>query len=147
MTIIGIMLRQDARFGWLDLFPMCCILTTWPTQADDIFVHFFRPARDGLNITRNTLVGTGTDIASLEAMGNSIFATRAAAGLGPYPSLPSPKLPASASDVACADALERICGVARAFQQCEICCGQHQHDLRQAGCTAGHCASFCSTTR
>lgn len=119
-------------------------LMAWPTQEDDVFVHFFRPARNGLNVTANILVGTGTDSGSLETMGNIAFATRAAAGLGPYPSLPLPRIPGRALEVACAKALERICGGARAFQQCEVCCGQHQHDLRQAGCTAAHCSTFCA---
>ena len=110
-------------------------------QADDIFVHFFRPARDGVNVSANMLVGHGTDAASLQAMGNTAFATRAAAGLGAYPTLPPPRLMFDQ----CADALQRICGGAPSLQQCALCCGQHQHDLRLAGCTAAQCSSFCAT--
>jgi len=98
-----------------------------------VFVHFFRPARDGLNITSNRLVGKGTDVIALEQMGNSAFATRAAAGLGPYPALPAPVRPAPGS---CAGALLRLYG-ARAARDCAVCCGQHQHDLRQEGWHGG----------
>lgn len=44
----------------------------------------------------------------------------------------------------CADALHRVCSHTSA-SDCPLCCGQHQHDLRVAGCSATDCSMFCST--
>ena len=106
-------------------------------KSDDVFVHFFRPARDGRNISGNTLVGKGTDVESMRELGNAAFATREAAGLGAYPSLP-PLPPDS-----CGAALAELCGGSRWVGGCAVCCGRQQHALRMAGCSAARCSSFC----
>jgi hypothetical protein len=108
---------------------------------EQVYVHLFRPASDGLNISGNTLVGPGTDAAKLKATGNTAFANRAAAGLPPFPALPPLPPP-----LGCRAALEALCGTARAVRgraECAVCCGQHQHVLRAQGCTAEHCGAFC----
>ena len=57
------------------------------------FVHFFKAARDGVNITGSTMVGPG-DIVEVGSRrqpvpaGNFVWKSRAAAGLPAYPTLP-----------------------------------------------------------
>lgn len=46
------------------------------------------------------------------------------------------------SDDACGTRLRELCG--GGGSGCEVCCGQNQHVLRAAGCTAVRCADFCA---
>ena len=48
-------------------------------------------------------------------------------------------------DDACVRQLEVACGEHTGdVQACGICCGQHQHALRAAGCSDVDCAAFCA---
>lgn len=47
----------------------------------------------------------------------------------------------------CTAALERTCGgdgSATDREPCHLCCGSHQHELRDAGCSASDCEAFCA---
>jgi len=50
-----------------------------------------------------------------------------------------------ASADSCGEALQRLCAPsARGATSCSVCCGQQQHQLREAQCSAAMCDAFCS---
>jgi hypothetical protein len=48
-------------------------------------------------------------------------------------------------DNQCGQTLEAVCGEhTDVGQECETCCGRHQHALRVAGCSNADCVAFCA---
>ena len=58
----------------------------------------------------------------------------------------APPTPVASTSSSCAAALAVSCPGALALGECSICCGQHQHVLRAAGCSATDCAGYCATS-
>jgi hypothetical protein len=114
------------------------VLINDETAHAGVFIHFFRPASQGLSVSGSTFVGQASDAAVRRAEGNSVFPSRLAAHLPPFPALPPTGSGASA---ACTGMLQLLCG--DKSRGCKACVSNHHQPLRLAGCSNAAVDTFC----